>query len=226
MPLPDAAALLEAAAEMGVLLDTARANRLLAYLALLAKWNRVVNLTAIDEPGSMFTHHLLDCLAVVAPIRGYGTPKRLLDVGSGAGLPGVVIAIALPEVEVTCVDSVGKKIAFIRHVAAELDVASLAAVHAQAQAMSGRFEVVTSRAFASLSGFVEASRERVESGGVWMAMKGRVPHEEIARLPSDISVFHVEQLNVPGLGAERCLVWMRASTRPETLNVSSEHTLT
>lgn len=208
---PDRASLLVAAGEMGVALDTQQADRLLEYLVLLATWNRTMNLTAIREPAAMFTHHLLDSLAVVAPLRRHTAPGQLLDVGSGAGVPGMVIAVAMPEVKVTCVDSAGKKVAFIRQAAAALGVLSLAAVHGRVQAMTRTFDVVTSRAFTSLAGFVEATRERVTPGGAWMAMKGRVPTEEVAQLPSDVHVFHVERLIIPGLSADRCLVWMRRS---------------
>ena len=139
---------------------------------------------------------------------------RLLDVGSGAGLPGVVLAIVAPALHVTCVDTVGKKAGFVRQAAAELGLANLRAQHARVEALAtpepgAGFDVITSRAFASLADFVQASQLQLAPGGVWMAMKGQVPEEEMAVLPEWVEVFHVEQLVVPGLAAQRCLVWMR-----------------
>ncbi len=218
MQPPDAAALIDSAAALEVALDRSQADRLLSYLALLAKWNRAINLTAVDDPAAMFSHHLLDSLAVVAPLRRHGTPRRLLDAGSGAGLPGIVIAVAMPEVAVTCVDAVAKKATFTRQAAAELGIASLTALHGRVESIDGSFDVVVSRAFASLADFVALTGGRLAPGGVWIAMKGKVPDDEIAALPDDAVVFHVERLAVPLLGAERCLVWMKP--------VMSERTLT
>jgi 16S rRNA (guanine527-N7)-methyltransferase len=144
-----------------------------------------------------------------------GEPSaRLLDVGSGAGLPGVVLAIVAPALHVTCVDTVGKKAGFVRQAAAELGLANLRAQHARVEALAtpepgAGFDVITSRAFASLADFVQASQLQLAPGGVWMAMKGQVPEEEVSVLPESVEVFHVEQLVVPGLAARRCLVWMR-----------------
>lgn len=199
------------ARQLGLALDAATRSRLLAYLALLARWNRVYNLTAVRDPCEMLTHHLLDSLAVLLPLRRQtgGKPVRVLDVGSGGGLPGVVLAIAAPELEVVCVDAVAKKASFVQHVAASLDLPNLRGLHARVEAVPDRFDVVTSRAFASLTQFVELSRRALAPAGVWMAMKGRDPAAEMAQLPADIEVFHVEPLDVPGLEAERCLVWMR-----------------
>jgi len=133
----------------------------------------------------------------------------VLDVGSGGGLPGVVIAIACPEVAVTCVDTVAKKAAFIQQAAAELGLPHLRATHARVESLRESYDVVTSRAFASLKDFVTWSRSALAPNGVWMAMKGRQPDAEIAELPADVSVFHVEPIAVPGLDAQRCIVWMR-----------------
>ena len=186
---------------------------LAAFLALLQRWNATYNLTALRDPAQMITHHLADCLAVVEPMRrqvGARTTVRLLDVGSGGALPGAVLAIMLPGLEVTCVDAVGKKAAFVRQVAVELGLRNLRAEHARVEAMVGPgWDVVASRAFASLADFVRLTRPRLAENGTWMAMKGKRPAEELAELPKDIDVFHVEPLTVPGLDAERCLVWMR-----------------
>ncbi|MCF8167578.1 MAG: 16S rRNA (guanine(527)-N(7))-methyltransferase RsmG [Rhodoferax sp.] len=135
---------------------------------------------------------------------------RFLDVGSGAGLPGVVIAICCPELRVDCVDTVGKKAAFIQQVAVSLKLPGLRGVHARVEALTGRYDLVSSRAFASLADFVSLSARALEPGGVWMALKGKHPAAEIAALPALAEVFHVEQLKVPGLDADRCIVWMRA----------------
>jgi 16S rRNA (guanine527-N7)-methyltransferase len=183
----------------------------LDYLGLIEKWGRVYNLTAVRDPAEMLTHHLLDSLAVVQPLRRQIQERqtRLLDVGSGAGLPGVVIAICCPQVRVDCVDTVAKKAAFIRQVAAALKLPNLQGLHGRVEQLAGPYEVVTCRAFASLADFVAWSSGALAEGGVWLAMKGKLPQEEIAALPSGVEVFHVEQLQVPGLHAERCLVWMK-----------------
>jgi 16S rRNA (guanine527-N7)-methyltransferase len=211
---PDAATVADGARALGLSLERGQCERLAAFGALLQRWGRTYNLTAIRDRDQLLTHHLADCLAVVAPLRrhlaaGSRSSGSLLDVGSGGGLPGVVLAIALPELAVCCVDTVGKKAAFVRQVAAELGLANLRAEHARVEAMSQRFDVVTSRAFASLADFAALTRARLADGGVWLAMKGQRPDDEIASLPGDVEVFHVEPLTVPGLGAQRCLVWMR-----------------
>ena len=208
----------EACAEIGVDLDPATVDRLLAYLALLQQWNRVYNLTALRDPDEMLSHHLIDCLAVLPSLVRYaeGRGRRILDVGSGGGLPGVVLAITQPSWQVTCVDTVSKKASFIRQVAAELGLANLRSVHARVEAMpsgQGPYDMITSRAFASLSDFTGLTRDLLADGGVWAAMKGKLPVEEQAQLPADLDVFHVEQLAVPGLDAQRCLVWMRPRAR-------------
>lgn len=201
----------QAAASMGLDLDGGAQGRLLAYLDLLAKWNKVYNLTAVRDPAEMLTHHVLDSLAVVTPLRRHtgGRSIRLLDVGSGGGLPGAVVAICCPEARVDCVDTVGKKAAFVQQVAGALGLPNLRGVHARVESLAEAYDVISSRAFASLVDFATWSRQALATQGVWMAMKGRHPVEEIAALPADIEVFHVEHLRVPGLAAERCLVWMR-----------------
>ena len=190
-------------------------EKLLDYLDLIAKWTKVYNLTAVRDPAEMLTHHLLDSLAVIAPLTRYleqaglEQGSRLLDVGSGAGLPGVVVAICCPAVAVTCVDTVAKKAAFIKQVALALKLPNLAGLHARVETIQQPSDVVCSRAFASLPDFTRWSASALASQGVWMALKGRHPKDELLALPADIEVFHVEQLQVPGLNAERCIVWMR-----------------
>lgn len=200
------------AATLGVPLDGQQQQQLLDYLALIAKWNKVYNLTAVREPSEMLTQHLLDCLAVVSPLRREtgDAPFTLLDVGSGAGLPGVVVALAMPQARVVCVDTVAKKALFIQQVAAELRVPNLRAEHARIETLAPQgADVITSRAFASLADFVSLTAAHLAPGGRWMAMKGRPTEDELAQVPDDLEVFHVEQLTVPELDADRCLVWIR-----------------
>ncbi len=201
-------------AELGLTLSQEQVTQLLDYQALLQKWNRVYNLTAVRDPQDMLRQHLLDSLAVVPALarelqnRGKTSDAALLDVGAGAGLPGVVIAVCCPDVRVVCVDAVAKKMAFVRQVAVALGLRNLQAVHGRVEQMSDVYDVVCSRAFASLADFVRWSRHLVAPGGSWMAMKGQQPDTEIAVLPPEVQVFHVEHLVVPGLDAQRCIVWM------------------
>lgn len=192
---------------------------LLSYQALIGKWNKVYNLTAVRDPGDMLTHHLLDSLAVIKPLRrqlALMSPRaetdavRLLDVGSGAGLPGVVIAICCPDIVVDCVDTVGKKAAFVQQAAVTLKLANLRGVHARVESLTDRYQVISARAFASLADFTRWSAKALAPQGIWLAMKGRHPAEELAALSPDVQVFHVEHVKVPGLEAERCLIWMRS----------------
>lgn len=192
-------------------LSDQQVGQLLAFAELLHKWSRVYNLTALRGPEEIVTHHLLDCLAVIGPLRRVttGAAKRVLDVGSGAGLPGVVIAVACPELDVDCVDAVAKKAAFVQQVAATLSLPNLRGVHSRVEDLERHYDVISSRAFASLGDFVRVSADALADGGVWVAMKGKHPGAEIEALPPGIEMFHVEQLQVPGLSAERCLVWLR-----------------
>ncbi|MCY4745882.1 16S rRNA (guanine(527)-N(7))-methyltransferase RsmG [Pelomonas sp. UHG3] len=199
-----------AATQLGLNLSDHQLDQLLAYLALLQKWNKVYNLTAVRDPAQMLSHHLIDSLSALPPLLRHGAPVRLLDVGAGGGLPGVVIAICCPATDVTCVDAVAKKATFIQQVAAELKLPNLHGVHSRVEQLTTEpFGVITSRAFASLVDFTSLTRQHLAPGAVWMAMKGQHPADEIAALPADVEVFHVEQLAVPGLDAQRCIVWMR-----------------
>jgi 16S rRNA (guanine527-N7)-methyltransferase len=208
----------EAALKLSQPLTSAQAQRLFAYRNLIAKWNKVYNLTSLRDPAQMLSHHIIDSLAAAPPLRRHLqqanlTSARVLDVGSGGGLPGVVLASVLAGVEVSCVDTVGKKAAFVQQVANELRLPQLRGVHARVEEMKAEpFDVITSRAFASLLDFVQLTRMHLKPGGVWMALKGKHPQDEIDALPADIEVFQVEQLTVPGLDAERCIVWMRLKT--------------
>jgi 16S rRNA (guanine527-N7)-methyltransferase len=258
------AVLAQAAQALGLSLSAAQLDALLAYLALIQKWNKVYNLTALRDPQDMLTHHLVDSLAVVVPLQrqladlraqaqectqvraqakaqaqtpiqpqepqdaappqekeqpqtqgsvvpaaGQGAGQRLLDVGSGAGLPGVVIAICCPGLVVHCVDTVGKKAAFVQQAAVALKLPRLRGIHARVESLTDTYDVVSSRAFASLVDFTTWSAQALAPHGVWMGMKGKHPHDEVAALPPSVQVFHVEPLAVPLLDAERCIVWMR-----------------
>ena len=214
------AALRQGAADLSVALSDAQFGQLLDYLELLQKWGQVYNLTAVRDPADMLTHHLLDSLAVMTPLTRHlarsglqPSDARLLDVGSGAGLPGVVIAICCPGLAVTCVDTVAKKSAFVQQVAVSLRLPNLRGVHGRVEKLPGPYEVIVSRAFASLADFVGWSAQALAPRGVWLAMKGKHPESELAALPGGIDVFHVEQVQVPGLDAQRCLVWMRQRTQ-------------
>jgi 16S rRNA (guanine527-N7)-methyltransferase len=211
--------LAQALPTLGLTLDDAQITALLDYLALIQKWTKVYNLTAVRDPDEMLTHHLLDSLVVIAPLQKQlavlaeqgvvGDKPRLLDVGSGAGLPGIVIAICCPHITVHCVDTVAKKAAFIQQVAVTLKLPNLRGIHARVESLTEPYDVVSSRAFASLVDFTTWSEKALAGQGVWMGMKGKHPAEEMAALSGAVEVFHVEQLVVPGLDAERCIIWMR-----------------
>jgi 16S rRNA (guanine527-N7)-methyltransferase len=200
---------------LGLSLGDDQTARLLAYLELLLKWNKVYNLTALREPDQVLTHHVLDCLAVVRPMtERMPALTTVLDVGAGGGLPAVVIALACPHIQVTAVDTVAKKAAFIQTAAHRLGLPNLKGVHARVEDVSDPFDLVTSRAFASLLDFTAWSRGALAPHGVWMAMKGRTPDDEISALPASVQVDALEALQVPGLDAQRCLVWMRPAIQP------------
>jgi len=202
-------------AALGLTPSEAQSAALLQYLGLLQRWNAVYNLTAVRDPAGMLTQHLADCLAVIPPLARRAGKGRLLDVGSGGGLPGIVIATLLPGWDVTCVDAVAKKTAFVRQVAGALALPNLHAMHSRVEQLQATpFDLITSRAFASLTDFIALTRRHLAPDGAWMAMKGRAPDDEIAGLPPDVEVFHVEPLQVPGLDAERCLVWMQPRRTP------------
>ena len=212
---------------LGLHPDASQLDRLLGYLDLMQRWNATYNLTAVRDRAGMLTQHLADCLAVVPAVQRFvqalpvgaaqtgAMPLRVLDVGSGGGLPGVVLAIMLPQLQVTCVDAVGKKAAFVRQVAGALALPGLQAAHARVEALQAPpFHLVTSRAFASLLDFTSLTARHLLPGAAWMAMKGKLPEEEMAALPARVELFHVEQLQVPGLDADRCLLWMRPKAEP------------
>jgi 16S rRNA (guanine527-N7)-methyltransferase len=178
--------------------------KLLAYLALLDKWNRVYNLTAVRDPERMVSHHLLDSLATVPFFQG----ESVLDVGSGGGLPGIPLAIARPAMRVTLIDSIAKKTAFLLQVKAELGLSNLDVVTGRVEDYRpvARFDVITSRAFSDLKEFVALTRHLLKPTGHWLAMKGLYPNEEIAALPSGVKVSADHAVVVPGLEASRHLI--------------------
>ena len=195
---------------LGLTVPADTQDKLLAYLALVQKWNKVYNLTAVREPGKMLTHHLLDSLAVAPHVQDANT---LLDVGSGAGLPGIPLAMALPQLQVTLLDSNQKRTTFLRQVKMQLALANVTVVcervekHQQKQ----RYSVVISRAFAGLREFVTMAGHLLAPGGQLIAMKGADPAAEITQLISGFVTIGVTKLSVPGLDAERHLVFLKAA---------------
>lgn len=192
---------------LGLDLPAKAVDQLLAYRDLMLKWNRTYNLTALKDPARMVSHHLLDSLAILPWIAG----PELLDVGSGAGLPGIPLAIARPDLRVTLVDAVQKKAAFQRQAAIELGLANVQVLHGRVEELQGRYGMITSRAFADLADFVRLTRSLLAPGGRWLAMKGLAPEQELAALPAGVQVAGLHPLQVPGLDAARHLVILQAS---------------
>lgn len=196
--------------ELKLDLSNQQHEQLLDYLALLFKWNKVYNLTSVRDPMQMMTHHLLDSLAAVP---AFAAARNVLDVGAGGGLPGMVLAIARPAMKVAMIDTVHKKTAFLTQVKAELELANVAVhtMRVEQLTVSDKFDVITSRAFADLSDFVNWSGHLLAEGGQFIALKGTAPPEEQERLPKEWKVTKLEPLRVPGLDAERHLVFIQKS---------------
>lgn len=205
-----AAILAEGLSRLKLVLDADAQEKLLAYLALVTKWNKVYNLTAVREPEKMLTHHLLDCLAVVPHVHA---ARSILDVGSGAGLPGIPLALALPQTRVTLLDSNQKKAAFLQQAVIELTLANIAVVCKRVDQWQSaqKFDVVISRAFSELPEFAALAGPLVVSGGMLVAMKGVRPREEITRLAGEFKLSKITPLAIPGLDAERHLVFLQAA---------------
>ncbi len=192
-------------AELKIVVTKIDQARLIQYVGLIEKWNKIHNLTAIRDPQQMLTHHILDSLAVLPYL---GDAHSLADVGSGAGLPGIPIAIARREIDVTLLDSSHKRTAFQQQCKAELNLSNVTAVHTRVEDYSGEpgFDVVISRAFSDLCEFVQAARHLCAKQGRVMAMKGLYPHEEITKLPVGVSVTKVTELKIPRLSVNRHLL--------------------
>jgi 16S rRNA (guanine527-N7)-methyltransferase len=205
------AVLEEGIAAMRLDVSPAQQDKLMNYLALMFKWNAVYNLTSLRDPMQMVTHHLLDSLAAVP---AFSAAKNVLDVGSGGGLPGIVLAIVRPDLKVSMIDTVHKKTAFLTQVKAELGLVNVTVYTARVEQLqvSDKFDVITSRAFADLSDFVNWSSHLLADGGRYIALKGVAPKDEQERLPPEWKVDKVEPLEVPRLGAERHLVFIERST--------------
>ncbi|AMP07757.1 16S rRNA (guanine(527)-N(7))-methyltransferase RsmG [Collimonas pratensis] len=208
------ASLQQGAQILGIALDQQQQQQLLAYLSLLAKWNKVYNLTSIREPAQMMTHHLLDSLAVVP---AFAAAENVLDVGAGGGLPGMILAIwagkAKPAMRVSMIDTVHKKTAFLTQVKAELGLSNVSVHTARVEQLqvAQKFDVITSRAFAELADFINWSAHLLTDDGQFIALKGIKPDEEIARLPAGWEVSEIRPLAVPGLDAERHLIFIKRS---------------
>lgn len=194
---------------LGLTLDNSCQQKLLAYIALLNKWNKVYNLTAIRDPRAMVGLHILDSLALVSPLmRQLNDGNTILDVGSGGGLPGICVAIASPTLEITMLDSLQKKTTFIRQAIGELGITNAHVVCERIEKYqpATQFNVITSRAFAELADFVNGAKHLLAPHGKFIAMKGVYPHDEIARIPNSYRVSEVIKLHVPQVDGERHLV--------------------
>lgn len=206
-----AAELARGAAELGVELSGQQQEQLLAYLALLIKWNQAYNLTAVRNPDEMVSRHLLDSLSVVPFVATAG--DNWLDVGSGGGMPGIPLAILFPERRFTTLDSNGKKTRFQTQVKLELKLGNLEVVHSRVENFrpARPFSAIVSRAFSSLADFAEWTRHLGDADTRWLAMKGQYPHEELAALPADFRVEAEHVLQVPGCQGQRHLLILRRS---------------
>lgn len=196
--------------DMHLDVSAAQQDKLLDYLALMNKWNSVYNLTSLRDPMQMVTHHLLDSLAAVP---AFASARNVLDVGAGGGLPGVVLAICRPDMKLSMIDTVHKKTAFLKQVKAELELANVT-VHTmkvQELEVSDKFDVITSRAFADLTDFLNWSGHLLAEGGKFIALKGTAPAEEQERIPAEWKISGLQPLQVPRLGAERHLIFVERS---------------
>jgi 16S rRNA (guanine527-N7)-methyltransferase len=206
--MSQAAILAQGIAEAGLPIDEQKQQMLLAYLTLMQKWNKVHNLTAVRDADEMVVLHLLDSLVVLPFIDG----KALLDVGSGAGLPGIPLAICLPDLKVTVIDSNNKKVSFMRQAKAELGIENLEVLGGRVEeiAPNRKFDMVISRAFSDLDLFISLTHQLCDAQGKWLAMKGVYPEAELAELEKNtgIKASKIEELKVPGLAAQRHLVFL------------------
>ena len=198
-------------AQLGLVLTETQHTQLLDYLDLLQKWSQVYNLTALRQPDQILSHHLLDCLATVPDIQQrYPAACDVLDVGSGAGLPALVYAVVSPEWRITALDAVAKKMAFVQNAANTLGLTNLVTQHARVERLVGQYDLITCRAYSTLADFVTQTKHLLKPGGRWAALKGKLPAQEQAALPPAVFTEGVQNLAVPGLEGERCLVWLSA----------------
>ena len=195
-------------AELGMVLSEDAQHKLLAFRDLLLKWNKTYNLTALRDPAQAISHHLLDSLAIL-PHVGTG---NLLDVGSGGGLPAIPLAIARPDLSVSMVDTVQKKTTFLQQAVIELGLKNVTVNHARVEKIQGQYAQISSRAFAEIGLFISLTRHLLAPDGRWLAMKGLRPDDELQALPADITVEAIIPLTVPGLGAERHLIILKAGS--------------
>ncbi len=189
-------------AALGLQLPVGAVERLLDYQALLARWNAAYNLTAVRDPMEMITRHLLDSLAILPYVKG----ETLADIGTGPGLPGIPLAIAAPGRQILLVDSNGKKVRFLREAIRSLKLEGVRAVQSRVEEVEGQFDCVTARAFASLSDMLDWGGHLLTNSGIWLAMKGKQPDEELPGVPAGFEVRGIHALTVPGLEGERHLV--------------------
>lgn len=213
----EAEAIRTAAAELGVRLDIAQSQALARYAELLLRWNTVHNLTAIESPAQVLTHHLLDSLAIEPHVQrlAAGQHVRVLDVGAGGGLPGIPLAIAAPALRVTLVDKVQKKVAFLTQARLELSLPNVEIVNARVETLSDeRFEIIVARAFASLTQLIRCTRHLIAANGWWCAMKGALPAAELDELKRAMPNVRAEtiRLSLPRLNAQRHLILMQAAS--------------
>lgn len=200
--------------EMGLHISEDKQDKLIAYVLLIDKWNKVHNLTAIRDPLTMVTLHLLDSLSVLPHVQALA-PKHLLDVGAGAGLPSIPLAICLPDLQVTAIDSVLKKTSFMRQVKGELALTNFQVEYGRVEVLKAKqpFDVVISRAFSEIALFIKLTKHVLAEGGLWLAMKGVVPNHEFENQDFKkigITPGKIEVLKVAGLDAERHLVFLQA----------------
>ncbi len=198
--------------ELSLALNADQCEKLLAYLKLLQKWNGVYNLTAVRDPEQMVKQHLLDCLAALPAFQGV---HSVLDVGSGGGLPGMVLAIAFPDMRVSLIDTVQKKTAFLTQAKVELGLENVTVLTGRVEQLENaeKFDVITSRAFSELKEFIQLTSHLLKASGHYVAMKGVVPEAEMANLPGEWKVSKVWPLTVPGLQVERHLILMDRSSK-------------
>ncbi|MCS6944658.1 MAG: 16S rRNA (guanine(527)-N(7))-methyltransferase RsmG [Sutterellaceae bacterium] len=203
------------AAKLGLDLTAGQAHALLHFAALLSKWNTVYNLTALRGQDDILSRHLLDALSIVPALQRYlpSHRPRILDVGTGGGLPGIPVAVAMPQAHVTLLERVGKKVAFLRQVQIALKLSTVEVVQARVETWRAEpFAIITARAFSSLAALVRATRHVIAGDGIWAAMKGSLPEAEMAALPPEVDIIEVVKLRVPRLSATRHLLILRAQT--------------